>query len=178
MSNYGSKSVSVIATASSTVVKTVTIGSGPAGVAITPDGSYAYVVNGSSNTVSVIATASNTVTKTITVGAGSYGVGSPRRLLRLRGQPQLQHAQRDRHRLQHRRRRPSPSAPLRTRRISPPNRAPRRLRVQLRLEIGHVIATASNTVVKTVTIGSGLAGSRCPRRLLRLRVQYESARSA
>ncbi len=40
----------------------------PRGVAITPDGAFAYVTNGASNTVSVIATASNTVVATVGVG--------------------------------------------------------------------------------------------------------------
>jgi YVTN family beta-propeller protein len=53
--------VSVINTASNTVVATVTVGVDPFGVAVTPDGTHAYVTNLSSNTVSVIDTATNTV---------------------------------------------------------------------------------------------------------------------
>jgi YVTN family beta-propeller protein len=44
------------------------------GVAITPDGAFAYVANGVSNNVSVIHLASNTVTATVTVGIGPIGV--------------------------------------------------------------------------------------------------------
>ncbi|MGH3578354.1 MAG: YncE family protein, partial [Mycobacterium sp.] len=53
--------VSVIATASNTVVATVPVGNGPVGVAVTPDGKHAYVANISDGTVSVIDTATNTV---------------------------------------------------------------------------------------------------------------------
>src|SRR5699024_4386572 len=48
---------------------TVTVGTNPIGIAITPDGSHAYVANANSDNVSVIDTTSNTVAKTITVGS-------------------------------------------------------------------------------------------------------------
>jgi YVTN family beta-propeller protein len=44
------------------------------GVAITPDGTHAYVTNFRDTTVSVIATATNTVVATIPVGSGPAGV--------------------------------------------------------------------------------------------------------
>jgi len=44
-----------------TVVKTISVGTDPLGVAVTPDGSKVYVANQSDNTVSVIDTATNTV---------------------------------------------------------------------------------------------------------------------
>jgi len=54
-------------TATNTVTATIPVGGGyPTGVAITPDGGKAYVVNAVSSTVSVIDTATNTVTATIT----------------------------------------------------------------------------------------------------------------
>ena len=43
------------------------VGINPIGVAITPDGSDAYVTNEVSNTVSVIKTSTNTVVKTVHV---------------------------------------------------------------------------------------------------------------
>lgn len=46
---------------------TITVGSGPAAVAFSPDGSTAYVSDNGSGTVSVINTATGTVTATITV---------------------------------------------------------------------------------------------------------------
>ncbi|MBE5729497.1 YncE family protein [Candidatus Parvarchaeota archaeon] len=52
----------------------VSVGSVPLGVAIAPNGQYAYVVNGGSNSVSVISTSSNSVVSTITVGSGPVGV--------------------------------------------------------------------------------------------------------
>jgi YVTN family beta-propeller protein len=59
--------VSVINTATKTVVATVLVGNFPVGVAITPDGAFAYVTNGL-DTVSVIATATNTLVATVPVG--------------------------------------------------------------------------------------------------------------
>src|SRR5260370_24873667 len=60
-------SVSVIDTATYSVVATIPVGQYPAGVAITPNGAFAYVANFNSNSVSVIDTATNTVTATVTV---------------------------------------------------------------------------------------------------------------
>jgi YVTN family beta-propeller protein len=65
----------VIDTATNTVMTTVPVGSFPfVGVAITPDGTHAYVANGGSNNVSVIATATNTLVATLAVGSGPSGV--------------------------------------------------------------------------------------------------------
>ncbi|HTE02761.1 MAG TPA: YncE family protein [bacterium] len=66
--------VSVIDTGTNTIVTTVTAGTGPQAVAITPDGRFAYVVNLTSNDVSVINTATNTVASTVAVGFGPFGV--------------------------------------------------------------------------------------------------------
>jgi YVTN family beta-propeller protein len=72
VADFSSGTVSVIRTSDNTVVATVAVGSGPYGIAITPDGNYAYVVNstfaGTSGTVSVIQISNNTVVATITVG--------------------------------------------------------------------------------------------------------------
>ena len=51
------------------VKTTVTVGSNPVGVAITPDGNYAYVANSGTTTVSVIQISTNTVIATVTVGS-------------------------------------------------------------------------------------------------------------
>ncbi len=75
VTNLGSNTVSVIATATNTVVATIPDVSSPSGVAVTPDGKHAYVSNGGSNTVSVIATASNKVVDIIPVGNGPSAVG-------------------------------------------------------------------------------------------------------
>ena len=69
-SNSDLNTVSVIATATNAVVATITVDEYPVGVAVTPNGAFAYVANSGSNTVSVIATATNAVVATITVGAG------------------------------------------------------------------------------------------------------------
>jgi YVTN family beta-propeller protein len=60
VANGGSNNVSVIDTATKTVVATVGVGLGPDGIAVTPEGTHVYVANSSSGTVSVIATATNT----------------------------------------------------------------------------------------------------------------------
>src|SRR3989442_567383 len=64
----------VIDTATRAVVATVAVGAGPQGVAITPNGAFAYVVNFTSNNVSVIDTATRAVAATVAVGAGPQGV--------------------------------------------------------------------------------------------------------
>ena len=69
-----SNTVTVLNTANNTIVSTITVGSGPIGVAISPDGSKAYVTNAGSATVSVINTITNTVTSTIPVGQYPYGI--------------------------------------------------------------------------------------------------------
>ena len=74
VTNQGSfgegNTVSVIATASNTVVDTITVGQGPNFVTASPNGRFAYVSNSRSDTVSVVDTATNTVVSTITVGNG------------------------------------------------------------------------------------------------------------
>jgi len=65
-------SVAEIETATNTVAKTISVGSGndPSGLAVTPDGAHVYVasVGMGTGTVSVIDTSSNTVSATIDVG--------------------------------------------------------------------------------------------------------------
>ena len=75
VTNLGAGSVSVISTATNTVVATVPqLRAASVGVAITPDSAFAYVANYDANpgTVSVIATATNTVVANIQVGSGPY----------------------------------------------------------------------------------------------------------
>jgi YVTN family beta-propeller protein len=72
ITNAADSTVSVISTATNTVIATIPVGVGPSGVAVTPDGSKVYVANG--NTVSVISAATNTVIATIPV----HGTGVPR----------------------------------------------------------------------------------------------------
>src|SRR5437870_9604651 len=81
VANAASNSVSVLDTASNTVVTTVGVGSRPFGVAITPDGTRAYVTNGDP-TVSVLDTTVNKVVAAAGVGDFPRGVaiipaGSP-----------------------------------------------------------------------------------------------------
>ena len=69
ITNSDDNTVSVINVATNTVTATITVGTDPYGVSVSPDGSKVYVANYSSNTVSVINTATNTVSATITVGS-------------------------------------------------------------------------------------------------------------
>ena len=78
VANTTSGTVSVIATASNTVVATVTVGSSPRSLALSPDGLLAYVANSGSDNVSVIETPSNTVTATIAVGDFPEGIAFTR----------------------------------------------------------------------------------------------------
>ncbi len=74
VANSGSGTVSVIDTATDAVVATVTVGTSPVGVAVSPDGSRVYVANENSDTVSVIDTATDTVAGTVNVGTFPVGV--------------------------------------------------------------------------------------------------------
>jgi YVTN family beta-propeller protein len=65
--DYGpaASAVTVVDLATGSVLETITVGTGPAGIAITPDGLFAYVANRFGNSVSVIETPGNTVVQTI-----------------------------------------------------------------------------------------------------------------
>jgi gliding motility-associated-like protein len=68
ISNHVGNYVSVVSTATNTIVKAIPVGSAPVGVVVSPDGTRVYVANTNSNNVSVIDTKSNVVTGTVTVG--------------------------------------------------------------------------------------------------------------
>lgn len=76
ISNAGNTSttVSIINTLTNTVSGTITVGTAPRGVSVSPDGSKVYIANWVSNTMSVINTATNTVTATIPLGTQPFGV--------------------------------------------------------------------------------------------------------
>ena len=67
--NFSNK-LTVIDTTTNKVVTTIDVGLAPAGVAVTPDGSKAYVANQGSNDVSII------VIATISVGSAPAAFGS------------------------------------------------------------------------------------------------------
>ena len=73
VSNFRSNNVSVINTATNSVVATVSVGKGPRG--ITPLGGNIYVENFDDGTISVINTATDTVSATVTVGHSPTGMG-------------------------------------------------------------------------------------------------------
>src|SRR5215831_14142690 len=73
VTNQLNKTVSVINTATNTVVATIPGFAAPFGVALSPDGTRAYVTN-LGNTVSVVNTATNTVVATIPGFAFPLGV--------------------------------------------------------------------------------------------------------
>ena len=68
VANALDNTVSVINTATNTVVATIPVGLAPAGVAATPNGAFVYVVNNDAGTVSVISVATNAVVATVPVG--------------------------------------------------------------------------------------------------------------
>ncbi len=75
IANSFSDNVSVIDTATDTVVATLLVGDGPRGVAVHPDGSRVYVANYDAKTVSVINTATNKVVAFVGVGDGPRAIG-------------------------------------------------------------------------------------------------------
>jgi YVTN family beta-propeller protein len=74
VANFTSGTVSVIDTGSETVSDTITVGTGPSGIAINPAGTVAYVTNTTDGTVSVIDLTTNSVSTTISVGNGPLEV--------------------------------------------------------------------------------------------------------
>jgi YVTN family beta-propeller protein len=68
ITNNQSNNVSVIDTATNTVIVTIPVGKQPSGIALSPDGSRVYVMNTGENTISVIDTATNKVGTTIALG--------------------------------------------------------------------------------------------------------------
>jgi YVTN family beta-propeller protein/probable HAF family extracellular repeat protein len=74
VANINSNTVSMIDTPSSFPLTTIPVGSGPWGVAISPDEKQVYVSNNHGNNVSVIDTASSSVVATIPVQSSPFGV--------------------------------------------------------------------------------------------------------
>jgi YVTN family beta-propeller protein len=74
VANINSNTVSVINIPTSSVASTIPVGSGPWGVAVSPDQTQVYVSNNHGNNVSVINTASDTVVATIPVQSSPFGV--------------------------------------------------------------------------------------------------------
>jgi gliding motility-associated-like protein len=74
IANFNANSVSVVNTATNTIIATIQVGSNPVGVSVSPDGKRVYVTNEQSNTVSVIDATNNTVITTIPVGKFPYGI--------------------------------------------------------------------------------------------------------
>lgn len=72
--NYGDGTVSVIDLSDHSLLTTISVGTHPSGVAVSPDGLKVYVANYSSNNISVIDVSSNQVIATVSVGANPWGV--------------------------------------------------------------------------------------------------------
>jgi YVTN family beta-propeller protein len=67
--------VEIIDTATNTLEPvTIPVGESPFGIAITPDGAFAYVANFDDGTVSVIDTSTNSVVATVLLGGGPFGI--------------------------------------------------------------------------------------------------------
>jgi YVTN family beta-propeller protein len=69
--NTGSNNVSVIDLLTPSPPKTIAVGTRPVHVAVSPDGTRAFVANNGSNSLSVIDTVTRTVSDTITVDASA-----------------------------------------------------------------------------------------------------------
>ncbi|GIH15852.1 GH92 family glycosyl hydrolase [Rugosimonospora africana] len=69
VSNYSDATLTPVDVGTHTAGPPIPVGSGPDGVALTPDGAEAYVANNNSNDVTVIDTATNAVTATVPVGS-------------------------------------------------------------------------------------------------------------
>jgi YVTN family beta-propeller protein/YD repeat-containing protein len=67
VANYYDNTVSVIDTNTNTVITTISVGSSPRALTVSPDGTHVYVANSNANTVSVIDTNTNMVVETIAV---------------------------------------------------------------------------------------------------------------
>src|SRR5438132_17689 len=74
ITNFEDDTVSVLDTATKTVVGTVAVAASPAGIAVDPAGARAYVASSDAGTVSVLDTATNTIVATVAVGASPSGV--------------------------------------------------------------------------------------------------------
>jgi len=74
ITNFFNSNVSVIDTATNTVVATVPVAVNPIGVAVSPDGTRVYVTHEFSKTVSVIDSAINAVVATVPVAVNPIGV--------------------------------------------------------------------------------------------------------
>lgn len=72
--NFKDNTVSVIDTASGTVVATVAVAAGPHGMAVASDGRLLYVSGDGSSTLSVLDTITNRVARAIEVGKAPHGV--------------------------------------------------------------------------------------------------------
>lgn len=69
VANNNDNTVSVIDTATHSVIATVPVGASPEEIAVTPNGRFVYLTNQLGNSVSVIDAASNTVAATIPLGS-------------------------------------------------------------------------------------------------------------
>jgi YVTN family beta-propeller protein len=74
VANINSNTVSMIDISTSLPVTTISVGSGPWGVAVSPDQKQVYVSNNHGNNVSVIDTVSSSVVATIPVQSSPFGV--------------------------------------------------------------------------------------------------------
>jgi len=74
ITNQESNSISVIDTTTNKVTTTISVGSSPVGVAISPNGTKVYVANAKSNDVSIIDTATNTVIARVPSGSSPKGI--------------------------------------------------------------------------------------------------------
>src|SRR3989449_9689020 len=75
VSNEIANTISVIAPASGSVVRTIAVGKRPRGMALSPDGHTVYVALGQDDAIGVIDVARAAVTGAVPAGRGARGVG-------------------------------------------------------------------------------------------------------
>jgi len=76
VANINSNTISVISTATNTVLTTISVGQSPLGVCFSPDGKRAYVTHITTSSVSVINTSTASVITTVHVGNYPYGIAA------------------------------------------------------------------------------------------------------
>jgi predicted alpha-1,2-mannosidase len=76
VSNYSDNTVTPVDRANNTAGPVIPVGSGPDGVAVTPNGAEVYVANNNTNNVSVISTATNQGIATVPVGSVAADVAA------------------------------------------------------------------------------------------------------
>ncbi|MDF2432967.1 MAG: hypothetical protein JWP44_2598 [Mucilaginibacter sp.] len=74
ITNFNGNSVSVVNTATNSIISKITVGTNPFGVAVSPDGSLVYITNQGGGSVSVVSATADALITTIPVGDYPSGI--------------------------------------------------------------------------------------------------------